>query len=96
MPATTPASLRKIKAQASAARQTWQGNRMEQMPMNRRKRHAALAITGLAFLLAMAVMAWLINSYDWGVALMLAAPFVVYALIRLARRLDAWAQDEPQ
>ncbi|MCC5859857.1 MAG: hypothetical protein JJT90_16985 [Ectothiorhodospiraceae bacterium] len=63
--------------------------------MNPTKRHLALALTGLIFLLVVAILAWLINHHDWGVALMLVVPFVVYGLIRLARRLDDWARDEP-
>ncbi|WP_017431242.1 hypothetical protein [Vreelandella jeotgali] len=35
---------------------------------------------------------WLINNRDWGVALMLIMPVVVYALMRLARRLESWAK----
>ena len=60
--------------------------------MNLTRRYAAFATMGLAFVLAMAAMAWVINNHDWGVAMMLLAPFVVWALIRMARRLDAWAQ----
>lgn len=35
---------------------------------------------------------WLINNRDWGVALMLIMPVVVYALMRLARGLEGWAK----
>ncbi|GAB2710810.1 hypothetical protein [Halomonas garicola] len=35
---------------------------------------------------------WLINNRDWGIALMLIMPVVVYGLMRLARRLEHWAR----
>lgn len=35
---------------------------------------------------------WLINNRDWGVALMLLVPFVVFSLLRLARALEGWAR----
>ncbi|MCA1770253.1 MAG: hypothetical protein LC652_10035 [Halomonas sp.] len=38
---------------------------------------------------------WLINNRDWGVALMLLAPFVVYGLLRLGRALEDWARATP-
>lgn len=54
----------------------------------------ALAVTAW-FLAAVAVvlpLVWLINNRDWGVALMLLVPFVVYGLLRLGRALEAWAR----
>lgn len=49
-------------------------------------------VIGLAVAAAVVVpLAWLIHTRDWGVALMLLVPFVVYALIRLARVLAEWA-----
>ncbi|WP_290649097.1 hypothetical protein [Aquisalimonas sp.] len=62
--------------------------------MNQHRRTIAYSTVGAAFLLVIATLAWTINSYNWGVALMLVAPFVVYGLIRLARRLDAWADNQ--
>ncbi|MDN6297401.1 MAG: hypothetical protein L0J54_05160 [Halomonas sp.] len=47
------------------------------------------------FGLAVAVMlplVWLINNRDWGIALMLVMPGVVYGLMRLGRRLQGWAR----
>ncbi len=38
---------------------------------------------------------WLINDRDWGVALMLLVPFVVYGLLRLGRALEGWARLTP-
>lgn len=40
-------------------------------------------------------LAWLINTRDWGVALMLAVPVVVYGLLRLGRGLEGWARTPP-
>lgn len=51
---------------------------------------------GLAVGLAVVLpLAWLINNRDWGVGLMLAVPFIVYGLMRLARVLEAWARHTP-
>lgn len=52
---------------------------------------------GVAVWLACAVvlvlpLVWLINNRDWGVALMLIMPAVVYGLMRLGRRLEHWAR----
>lgn len=35
---------------------------------------------------------WLINNRDWGIALMIVMPGVVYGLMRLGRRLEGWAR----
>ncbi|MDR5866841.1 hypothetical protein [Halomonas koreensis] len=40
-------------------------------------------------------LAWLINTRDWGVALMLAVPVAVYGLLRLGRRLEGWVRTAP-
>ncbi|MFG6158839.1 hypothetical protein ACGTNG_08525 [Halomonas sp. 1390] len=40
-------------------------------------------------------LAWLINTRDWGVALMLVVPFAVYGLLRLGRSLEGWARATP-
>lgn len=34
-----------------------------------------------------------INSYDWGVALLLVAPLLVWVLMKIAKRLENWARD---
>jgi EamA domain-containing membrane protein RarD len=49
----------------------------------------------LAAVAVMLPLVWLINNRDWGVALMLAVPFVVYGLLRLGRVLEGWAQATP-
>ena len=59
--------------------------------MNQTLLYLAYAAAGLILVLVISVLAWAINSYDWGVALMLLAPFVVWGLIRLARALESWA-----
>ena len=50
---------------------------------------AAWCLVAVAVVLPLA---WLINNRDWGVALMLLVPFVVYGLLRLARALEGWAR----
>ena len=53
----------------------------------------------LWFLLALGIivpLVWLINNRDWGVALMLLVPFIVYGLMRLGRLLEAWASSARQ
>lgn len=35
-----------------------------------------------------------INYYDWGVALLLVAPLVVWLLIRMGKALERWANNE--
>lgn len=58
----------------------------------RMSRRVVALIAGLAAAFAVfAPLAWLINTRDWGVALMFAVPFAVYGLIRLGLRLSDWA-----
>jgi hypothetical protein len=53
-------------------------------------------IIGLLVALAVVTpLVWLIKNRDWGVALMLLVPFVVYGLIRLGRILADWANPPP-
>lgn len=52
----------------------------------------AVAIWCLAAVALVLPLAWLINTRDWGVALMLIVPFVVYGLLRLGRALESWAR----
>ena len=59
-------------------------------------RPAIAVVLGLAIALVVIVpIVWLINTRDWGVALMLLVPFVVYGLMRLARALARWANPAP-
>lgn len=51
----------------------------------------ALSLLITSAVIAVSLLALGINTYDWGVALMFLAPFVVYGLIRLWRVLDNWA-----
>lgn len=34
-----------------------------------------------------------INSYDWGVGLMLLAPLLVWVMMRMGKGLEAWARN---
>lgn len=52
----------------------------------------ALLIGGVIFLAVMTPLAWIINTQDWGVAMIFPAPFIVYGLMKLARRLEDWAR----
>lgn len=58
--------------------------------MNAQRRTAALTFLAIVFLATVSAVAWTINTYDWGIALMLLVPLLVYGLIRLARRLEEW------
>ncbi|MDX5333904.1 MAG: hypothetical protein LPK58_07635 [Gammaproteobacteria bacterium] len=59
-------------------------------------RPALAIIAGLLVALAViAPLAWLVHTRDWGVALILLAPFVIYGLMRLARTLADWADTPP-
>ncbi|MBD3618207.1 MAG: hypothetical protein HUJ28_01875 [Chromatiales bacterium] len=57
----------------------------------------ALAITAglLVALAVIAPLAWLVHTRDWGVTLILLAPFVIYGLMRLGRALADWADTPP-
>ncbi|CDG55362.1 hypothetical protein E0L35_17745 [Halomonas sp. ATBC28] len=52
---------------------------------------AAISLWSLVALGIVVPLVWLINNRDWGVALMLLVPFIVYGLMRLGRSLEAWA-----
>ncbi len=58
-----------------------------------RRQVIALSLLLISAIIAVSLLALGINTFDWGVALMLLAPFVVYGLIRLWRVLDSWAND---
>lgn len=61
--------------------------------------NARLALAVVAWLLAATAvvlpLVWLINTRDWGVALMLVVPFAVYGLLRLGRTLEGRARTPP-
>ncbi|WP_444678728.1 hypothetical protein [Halomonas sp. E19] len=59
--------------------------------MTSRRPAIALCLGLLAALLVITPLAWVINTQDWGILMMFVAPFAVYGLIRLARRLAEWA-----
>ena len=52
---------------------------------------AAISLWSLVAVGIVVPLVWLINNRDWGVALMLLVPFIVYGLMRLGRSLEAWA-----
>jgi membrane protein implicated in regulation of membrane protease activity len=52
----------------------------------------AIVVGGLVFLAVVIPVAWIINNKDWGVAMIFPAPFIVYALMVVARRLDDWVR----
>jgi|GEM_PF-3385516 len=53
-------------------------------------------VAGLLVALAViAPLAWLVHTRDWGVALILLAPFVIYGLMRLGHALADWADTPP-
>nr|WP_299242552.1 hypothetical protein [uncultured Halomonas sp.] len=56
----------------------------------------AILIGGLVFLAVVIPVAWIINTKDWGVAMIFPAPFIVYGLMVLARRLDDWVRADPK
>lgn len=60
--------------------------------MTQRRLVLAVVAWFLAALAAVLPLVWLINNRDWGVALMLLVPFVVYGLLRLGRALEGWAR----
>lgn len=55
----------------------------------------AVMVWSLAAVVVVLPLVWLINNRDWGVALMLLVPFVVYGLLRLGRALEGWARATP-
>lgn len=60
--------------------------------MSRLRFLMAISLWSLVALGIVVPLVWLINNRDWGVALMLLVPFVVYGLMRLGRLLEAWAK----
>ncbi|MBL1267290.1 MAG: hypothetical protein COA87_005960 [Halomonas sp.] len=51
----------------------------------------AISLWSLVALGIVVPLVWLINNRDWGVALMLLVPFIIYGLMRLGRLLEGWA-----
>jgi energy-converting hydrogenase Eha subunit A len=56
----------------------------------------AILIGAVIFLAVMVPVAWIINNKDWGVAMIFPAPFIVYGLMIVARRLDDWVRAAPK
>jgi hypothetical protein len=59
---------------------------------NRQRLWLALIIWFSCAVAAVLPLVWLINNHDWGIALMLIMPGVVYGLMRFGRRLEGWAK----
>lgn len=55
----------------------------------------AVAAWCLAAVAVVLPLAWLINTRDWGVLLMLIVPLAVYGLLRLGRALEGWVRAMP-
>lgn len=56
----------------------------------------AVLIGAVIFLAVVVPVAWIINTKDWGVAMIFPAPFIVYGLMVLVRRLDDWVRAAPK
>ncbi|MCB1676741.1 MAG: hypothetical protein KDI01_10645 [Halioglobus sp.] len=64
-------------------------------PGANRTRCAAALILGLLLCAATVIPFVLaINRFDWGVGLLLAAPLLVWVLLRSSRALERWARNE--
>jgi hypothetical protein len=59
-------------------------------------RKAIALVIGIAVCaLAVTPFALAINSFDWGVGLLLVAPLLVWLLLRIGKALERWANNEP-
>lgn len=58
----------------------------------KRRALVAVLIMVVAVLAVVIPVVWFINNRDWGVLLIMPAPFLVYALIRLAQMLERWVR----
>ncbi|WP_048305671.1 hypothetical protein [Halomonas sp. PR-M31] len=56
----------------------------------------AILLGAVIFLAVIIPVAWIINTQDWGVAMIFPAPFIVYGLMVLVRRLDDWVRAAPK
>lgn len=64
--------------------------------MSRMRLVVAIILWSLVALGVIVPLVWLINNRDWGVALMVLVPFIVYGLMRLGRLLETWANTVPR
>ena len=60
-----------------------------------RKTIALVAGIGICTLL-ITPFALAINRFDWGVGLLLVAPFYIWLLLWIAKALERWARNEPK
>lgn len=56
----------------------------------------AILIGAVVLLVVVTPVAWIINNKDWGVAMIFPAPFIVYGLMVMVRRLEDWARAVPK
>jgi hypothetical protein len=66
----------------------------ESPPGNLRKAIALIAGIAICILL-ITPFALAINSFDWGVGLLLVAPLLVWFLLWVGKALERWAHNEP-
>lgn len=56
----------------------------------------AILIGAVVLLVVVTPVAWIINNKDWGVVMIFPAPFIVYGLMVMVRRLEDWARTAPR
>lgn len=59
--------------------------------MSKSRQTVALIAGTALYIIAIAPFAMAIKQFDWGVGLLLLAPFYVWLLLRIGRRLENWA-----
>lgn len=64
--------------------------------MSQQRRYIAFSVAGVVFLIAVTTMALILKTQNWGILIMLIAPFVVFGLIRMARALERWARSDEE
>lgn len=68
----------------------------QQSPATNARKAVALIAGVVICTLIITPFALAINSFDWGVALLLVAPFLVWLLLWIGKALERWAQNEPK
>lgn len=66
----------------------------QSQPKTLRKAIALIAGIGICTIVV-TPFALAINRFDWGVALLLVAPFMVWLLLWIGKALERWARNEP-
>jgi hypothetical protein len=63
--------------------------------LTKRTREAAALVTGVTLcILTVTPFVLAINTFDWGVGLMLTAPVFVWLLMWAGKKLERWARNE--